>query len=141
MFNNVKKIEKKDDLTNTSNFILTVNTNSSDENSKNKLNDCMESILNNFDKFLTPKNEAYGIKLQNNITKTAAQYSIEKAPKAGAWHAHALIEIHQKKGIYHVNLNLLREALESQFGYTPYVNVKWYKDSSEAIKRYISKTF
>lgn len=140
MFNNVKKIETKDNLSTSSNFILTINTNDANEAVKDKLDHCVVSILNHFDKFLIPKNEAYGIKLRNNIIKTNAQYAIEKSSK-NFLHSHALIEIQQKKGIYHVDLNKIRKALETQFGYTPYVNLKVFKNSSEAVKAYISKSF
>ena len=134
------QIKKKENLTNTSNFILTFNINDSSESAKETLELSATAILNHFDRFLIPKNEAYGISLKNNITKTKAEFSIEQAPKGKYYHCHCLIEIQQKKGIYHVNLELIRKALETQFGYIPYVNVRWFKDSSETIKQYISKT-
>lgn len=133
------QITKKENLVNSSNFILTINTNDYSESAKDTLERSTTAILNHFDRFIIPKNEAYGIALKNNITHTKAEFSIEKSPKGGYYHCHSLIEIRQKKGIYHVNLELIRKALESQFGYIPYVNVRFFKDASEAVKTYISK--
>lgn len=136
-----KQITKKENLVNTSNFILTINTNDSSEGAKELLEKCTVAILNNFDKFLKAKDQAYGVSLKNNIVSTNVEFAIEQAPKGKYFHSHSLIQIKQKKGIYHVNLDLVRAALNSQFGYVPYVNVKWFKDSSSAVLNYISKNF
>lgn len=135
---NAQRVEQKQDKQPTSNFLMTINTNNSSLEHRDKVDFVTKTILNHFDKFLIPKQEAYGIKLENNIISTKVKYSIEQN-SLGAFHSHSLIEIKQKKGYYHVNLPKLREALYSQFGYNPHLDIKYYKNSSEAVEAYISK--
>lgn len=135
---NAKKVEQKQEKHASSNFLLTINPNNSGIDYRDKLDNFTRYILNHFDRYLTPKQEAYGLSLKNNIVKTRVEYSIEQN-SLGAFHSHSLIEINQKKGYYHVNLPLLRQDLREEFGYDPHVDIKYFRNNAEAVKAYISK--
>lgn len=122
-----------------SNFILTINPNSLDKNAKKLLVYCTRKILENIDKFLVPKGEASDLSDDENIKSVDLTFVLEKAPTNKTYHTHSLIQIKQKQGMYHLNVNLIRKTLEARFGYIPYVNVKGFKSNDVDVINYMLK--
>lgn len=130
---------KEKETEKTSNFILTINPNSLDKKAKKLLIYSTRKILEHIDKFLIPKDDANELSIQDNIKDVKINFVVEKAPGNKTYHTHSLIQIVQKKGMFHLNLPLIRETLKSRFGYVPYVNARGFKSNDVDVINYLMK--
>ena len=92
-------------------------------------------FLENF-VYLTPKGHTY----EANILETSAEHTIEKGPKRGFWHMHALFTLRHDSNV-RLSYPIFRAACAKIMGSTVHFDAKLARggESLEDIRQYIHK--
>jgi hypothetical protein len=86
--------------------------------------------------YLTPKGHTYAV----NILESSAEHAIEKGPKRGFWHMHALITLRHDSNV-RLSYPIFRAACAKIMGGTVHFDAKLARggESLEDIRQYIHK--
>lgn len=131
----IREIKTKAEKHQKSSFLLTINTNVTDESMIGKLRSVFNIYYHNLDEYITFKDCKGNIDLVDNAD---CEVAIEKGPIYKRIHLHALIQIEHRTKI-HLNLNKMRDFFKDQLGLTSFhMNCK-YAQSLYNLKEYLRK--
>ena len=118
-----------------SQYFLTINTNQTDYD-PDKLKSALGQLFSN-DEMFYKLVKGDGEKIDKEWS--TVQFSVEKGPKTGFIHAHALIRLRHTT-MTHFNVQLLHKVLEKQLGLTGvHVDIKASGISTKTLEEYVFK--
>jgi len=128
-----KKIHaKRQSDTHSSQFLITLNSNSTDEKWAPILTDALEQWYNNIESYLV----AADPELVDSIDEPTA--ACEKGPITGMWHCHMFIKISHRTWVQ-IDLEKTRNFFKDMCDRNVYCNVKHVKDYGVSISNYLKK--
>lgn len=110
-----------------SGFNLTINTNRTDEETRDRLVRAVDGMLHNFHYFIKqgPRetDPAWGEKIHHMGCRVALETNQGKTGYNMGYHVHAFIVLIHETNI-HLDLANIRRHLRDEIGYTPYLNAR-----------------